>query len=203
MQVRRPILIFISLTLMTACTGQYSNQSMSAQAAIQIDYTPTPQVSLTESTEASSDIGEIQNKPPATCPVTLPQDPPFKPPLPYLAQIPYEGEFWYGTQDLWTILNVDGTWSQLPHDENGYTQKIYWERQGYDWLTEPQPELTVTGRRLDSKSPPLIATNATNGYQEEVKSFMLVGVEIPSPGCWEITGHYHNHDLSFVVLITP
>jgi hypothetical protein len=32
---------------------------------------------------------------------------------------------------------------------------------------------------------------------------MLVGVDFPTEGCWEITGAYEGNKLSFVVLITP
>jgi hypothetical protein len=32
---------------------------------------------------------------------------------------------------------------------------------------------------------------------------MLVGVDIPTLGCWEITGQYNGTELSFVVWIAP
>jgi len=32
---------------------------------------------------------------------------------------------------------------------------------------------------------------------------MLVGVDIPTIGCWEITGRYAGHTLSFVVWVAP
>jgi hypothetical protein len=32
---------------------------------------------------------------------------------------------------------------------------------------------------------------------------MLVGVYVPTPGCWEITGEYRDQKLSFVVWLEP
>ncbi len=152
---------------------------------------------------------------PQGCPVTQPQDPPFKPPDADPAQgegLPgpaasslgsFEGYFWYGSEALWTQLRRDGMWSELPHNDRGYTQKIFFSRQGYDWRQEPQPALTVSGRRLDVAGPAFEELQATNGYHPDVGPFMLVGVDIPTAGCWQITGHYQGHDLSFVVWLAP
>jgi hypothetical protein len=32
---------------------------------------------------------------------------------------------------------------------------------------------------------------------------MITGVDVPTLGCWEITGRYRSHELSFVVSVTP
>ncbi len=137
--------------------------------------------------------------PPASCPVTLPPDPPFTPPS---GARPYAGEFWYGTEALWTRLRADGTW-QMAHRDGAYFDKSFWWRRGYDWRAEPEPALTVTGRRLDAPAPPLAASRATNGFHGDLGSFMLVGVGLPAPGCWEITGRIAGTELSFVVWVGP
>ena len=80
-------------------------------------------------------------------------------------------------------------------------QKLFWWRQGYDWRAEPQPPLTVTGRQIDGSAPPLVASKATNAFADDIGSAMLVGVDIPTTGCWEITGHLKGAALSFVVWI--
>ena len=41
----------------------------------------------------------LPHDPPASCPITIPQDPPFVPPSPY-DTMGYEGEFWYGSNSL-------------------------------------------------------------------------------------------------------
>lgn len=134
-----------------------------------------------------------------TCPVTQPPDPPFTPPEPYSA--PLKGEFWYGSPALWTSLPLEGAWRDLPYGGTGYSQKVFWWRQGYDWKAEPEPNLTVTGKRLDGEALPLVASKATNAFASDIGSAMLVGVDIPTAGCWEITGKIGEQNLSFVILV--
>lgn len=138
---------------------------------------------------------------PDACPVTQPQEPPFSPPEPIGASD--EGYFWYGSPELWTQLPVDGAWRDLPHSEYGYTQKIFWGHEGYDWQAEPHPDLSVTATRLDGDAPPVEPTQGTNAYHPDFGSFMLTGVDFPTPGCWQVTGQYSGHSLSFVVWIEP
>ena len=182
-----PIIPFL---LLTAC-GSLPSQAESMA-------TSQPKTVL----QANSTSTPISNQPPASCPITQPPDVPFTPPTPYPAKSPYIGQFWYGTPELWTMLRADGIWSDLPHNSNGYTQKIAWWRQGYDMYTEPTPNLIVTGKRLDESAPPLMASNATNA-SADLGDMMMVGVDIPTLGCWEVKGQYYGHDLSFVVWVAP
>jgi hypothetical protein len=59
--------------------------------------------------------------------------------------------------------------------------------------------LTITARRLDGDAPTFQTNEATNGYHESFNWAMLAGVELPSSGCWEFTGLYNDHQLSFVL----
>jgi hypothetical protein len=140
---------------------------------------------------------------PASCPATRPPDPPFVPPAPYPPTPPsvVDEKFWYGTNQLWTWLNADGTW-EMAHDQHGLFDKSVWWRQGYDWRTETTPRLQVTGRRLDAPAPAITISGATNGFEQFMGAFMLVGLELPAGGCWELTGHYHDSSLRFVVWVT-
>jgi hypothetical protein len=136
---------------------------------------------------------------PQSCPITRPPNPPFVPPAPPgpapgSARL---GEFWYGTPPLWISLLPDGTWRALSYHDGAYTQKVFWWSQGYDWKSP----LTVTGRRVDGFAPPLRASTATNASADDIGSAILVGVEIPTAGCWEITGHLKGVTLSFVVWV--
>lgn len=151
---------------------------------------------------------------PESCPVTQAPEKPFYPPDPDPAQgegLPqrasslgsFEAYFWYGSEALWTQLRRDGVWRELPHTPRGYTQKIFFSRAGYDWREEPLPGLTISGRRLDAAGPTFEELEATNGYHPDIGSFMLIGVDIPAAGCWEMTGHYQGQDLSFVVWVAP
>ena len=138
---------------------------------------------------------------PDGCPITRPPNRPFVPPAPPApdsVSAPF-GEFWFGTPELWTSLRPDGTWSDLPYHEGAYTQKVFWWSQGYDWKSQ----LTLTGRRIDGPAPPMRASTATNAFAADIGSSSLVGVDLPTAGCWEITGHLKGVTLSFVVWVAP
>jgi hypothetical protein len=80
-----------------------------------------------------------------------------------------------------------------------FRQKMQWWRQGYDYHTEPKPKLKVTGKRLDATAPPLMAE--ANNVVGPPPS-MMVGMNFPTLGCWEITGHYEDDELIFVVWLS-
>jgi len=144
----------------------------------------------------------VPHDPPESCPITVLQNPLFVPPAPY-DSMGFEGEFWYGSNSLWTAVRENGIWEALPHNPEGYTQKVFWWRDGYVWTDEPEPELTVTAERLDVSAPLIYASKATNAYASDIGSAMLVGVDMPTLGCWKITGKYGNAEVSFVVWVAP
>ena len=123
--------------------------------------------------------GNAQGAVPKTCSVTTPhQTSTFVPPAPYEAK-PWGHElFLVGTDRLWTQLPITGIW-------NG--GKMFWWRQGYDAHQEPRPKLQVTGKRLNGLAPILKGTDPTNAFAPP-RSAMLIGVEFPTIGCWEIIG---------------
>lgn len=192
MQKQTSILLSILLlTLATACAGYVEAQADPKS--------PT----VTPETMASSTPQKISRTPAADCPLTVPQDPPFTPPGPY-DTLGFRDEFWFGSPSLWTVIWNGGIWHGLPYEaDSGYTQKIFWWREGYVWNEEPEPNLTVTGERLDAESPPLRASKATNAFANDIGSAMLTGVKFPTAGCWKITGKYKDAELSFVVWVTP
>jgi hypothetical protein len=168
----------VAVVIMLAACGRVADQVATAPAA---------------TASAMADVGG--------CPITRPPNRRFvppAPPAPASASAPF-GEFWYGTPALWTLLRPDGTWSGLPYHDGATGQKVFWWSQGYDWRSP----LTVTGRRIDGSAPPLRASTATNAFAEDIGSSILVGVEIPTAGCWEITGHLKGVTLSFVVRVAP
>lgn len=148
---------------------------------------------------AMAPLAATANEAPETCPVTRPEQAPFAAPNrgPLRA-----GLFWYGSDQLWTRLPANGVWHKLPVGDAGYRQKSFWFRLGYDWQQEPQPDLKLSGRRIDGPSKPMLASSATNGYGIDLRSFMLVGIEIPLGGCWEITASYDGNSVTHVIWVT-
>jgi hypothetical protein len=139
---------------------------------------------------------------PASCPVTKPSDHPFIPPPPYTAKASAT-TFWFGTDELWTDLPISGMWRGLPHyspNDPRFRQKMAWWRVGYNWRAEPNPALKITGRRLDGLAAPVVA-DVNNAFWDH-QSAMMSGLFIPTVGCWEITGRYHDEVmLSFVIWV--
>jgi hypothetical protein len=142
--------------------------------------------------------GAIGNNVVSDCPVTSPSQQSKSPPI----DIEHDGKFWYGTPALWTILPENGIWQGLPQDEDGYVQKTVFWREGYVALDEPQPALTVSGSRLDAPAPTFSFSDATHGW-DNTSDFMLMGISIPTEGCWELEAAYEDAKLNFVVLVKP
>jgi hypothetical protein len=138
---------------------------------------------------------------PSTCPVTKPTDRPFVPPAPY----PSAGAFWIGNEQLWTNITADGIWNGLPHytaKDSRFRQKLFWWHEGYDWRTENPPELTVRGMRLDAAAPPIDMHDHANAAGISGPISMVIGIFIPTVGCWKITGQYKGEELSYVVWVS-
>ena len=122
------------------------------------------------------------------CSVTLPngQGPPGERPSPYH----------HGGDGLWTGLWPDGVVEFVPDGpgallEDGSLSMKFW------WRGVPGP-LEITGRRLDSSSPPLRA-DIPEGYGDS--GFQASGLIFSSPGCWEVTGRVGDAELTFVTLV--
>ncbi len=189
-QILFPILI-IAL-LLTACGGSAVPQENQV--------VPTSTSVIGMPTSGSENVSKDS---PVSCPVTFPQNPIFIPPTPYDNLHSFKDHFWFGSNSLWTIIPVNGIWDALPLNPEGYTQKILWWREGYVWDQEPEPNLVVTGERLDAPAPPLNVSKATNAFAGDIGSAMMVGVDFPTLGCWKITGNYNGIELSFVILVAP
>ncbi len=134
------------------------------------------------------------------CPVTGVADSHFVPPTPDPAGPLNEVFFWYGSLALRTHLVIDGVWHSLPHHEHGYTQKMAFWSEGYDWQEEQKPELVLTGRRLDGDET-MTDSGASNAYHPDHGSMIMTAFVLPAAGCWEITADYGEERLSFVVWV--
>jgi hypothetical protein len=79
-----------------------------------------------------------------------------------------------------------------------FSEKTFWWSRNFDIETERQPAITVTGRRLDAPGSFVAGNPGTHAYAD-FGTAMLVGVAIPTQGCWEIRANYKGAQLSFVV----
>jgi hypothetical protein len=166
----------------------------------------TSRVSAQENTGPSEKVG--QDTRPANCRFTLPSDGVYEPPLQAFAwpsRTP--DEFLFGSADLFTVLPADGTWrGTVPSEPHVfvYSDKLPWFRThgGFSWNDRP---LTVRGKRLDGPAPSFIETfdgiSPSPGGKDD-NAMIMGGISIPVFGCWEITGHYKDQELTFTVWVT-
>lgn len=139
---------------------------------------------------------------PRSCPATLPPARAFVPPPPYPSEHTLTG-FWFGSEKLWVQLPTSGTWSHLSHyrpTDTAFRQKIQWWRKGYDWRTDIPSKLVITGKRLDANAPPLVSESNASGTTGQ--AFIMSGLDIPTLGCWQITGDFAGDKLTFVIWVT-
>jgi hypothetical protein len=174
-----------------------AGKALAGNPSTSLPATTVPEVT----TPGRSDIAAAI--PPQDCPLTQAPQTAFNPPPPYPPDAPSANEFWYGSNALWTAVPNSGVWSDLPLNSDGYTQKIFWWSEKFSIRDEPEPDLAVSGRRLDAQAAPLNVSRATNAFAGDIKTAMLVGVDFPTTGCWEITGVYKGAELSFVIWIAP
>ena len=132
------------------------------------------------------------------CPVTIPTAG-FAPPAPYPAQPAggFEG-LWFGAAGLWTALPPNGRrWGPNTSD------KTFWWSGEFDASLEPNPAIVVTARRLDAPGS-AAAQEATHAFIPRLAgAAMLVGLELPTPGCWRLRAEYRGYSLEYVIEISP
>lgn len=137
---------------------------------------------------------------PGTCPVTKPPHPAFVPPAPH--PVKETSRFWLGTNTLWTSLSEDGIWSGIV-SSSGTRNKFWWWREGWEYDTDLKANeagLIITARRIDGEAPEVRAPRVTNAMIGTGWAMLLM-LEIPTSGCWQITGNYRSEYVTMVVWV--
>lgn len=146
------------------------------------------------------------------CPVTVPPQPGLVPPEPYppeppLLPEPYR-DVWYGTPGLWTILDANGAvWRDLPVGKGPHAvgNKTLWFSENFSTAEgedfSGDAEITVTAVHLDGSARTVVEEGGVPSFNRDIKNFMLVGLGLPEPGCWEVTARYKGAELSYVLLV--
>jgi hypothetical protein len=144
-------------------------------------------------------VAEREDAPSLDCPVTIPERL-FTPPAPYPPDPVHDDAVWYGTPELWTAINPKDpvrseTWLR--------GEKTFWWSENFPGgAMEGSPNITVTAGHLEGSAPVVKSGGpGTNGFHPDMGDFMLVGVELPAPGCWELTAEYKGASLSYVMWV--
>jgi hypothetical protein len=135
--------------------------------------------SASAAAERNSARSDSTNRPPFDCPVSSTTD---------------EKRDGFGNDYLRIVLPANAT--IIAPDRGGIWApdgalkwKIGWERL-------VKGTLTISGKRIDSPSPPLRSELSNYGDFGFQASYLI----FPSPGCWEVTGHVAEHSLTVVIL---
>ena len=103
---------------------------------------------------------------------------------------------YHGNGELWTVLWPDGTIIFRPEGP-GEIRADGWLAMKFPWWRGEgvQGQLEITGRLLDREGLAAYG-EITSGYGET--GFQATSIVFSGEGCWEITGHVGEAELTFV-----
>ena len=144
--------------------------------------------------------GKDETPIPDSCPVTrATAETRYAPPPPVRPDAADSPRFWYGSDELYTNLAADGRWRGMK-SASGIREKSIWFRKDAQWLDEVPHQLRVTFRPLGKAGSMFTVPRVTNAIiGKEVA--MLLMLEFPTPGCWEVTANYKDAHASFVTWV--
>lgn len=106
---------------------------------------------------------------------------------------------WYGSENLAALIRKDGHWNGMGKEHN-FRDKFWWSADGYDAHTDSNPNLVVFAENQDSPGSIASASQATNAFGDNWDA-MLVMLEFPNAGCWQITGTYGDQAVQLVLSV--
>lgn len=136
---------------------------------------------------------------PASCPVTIPEEG-FVPPDRY-GPGRGEGSEWYGSEDLWLTLDDEGeVWLEDQDGHLGHRYALWSVHQG-EPQDEPEPDVRLVAERLDADAAMAFNRETTHGWTNSRVGrnlFMLTSIQVPTPGCWQVTATYRTASLTWI-----
>jgi hypothetical protein len=136
---------------------------------------------------------------PSFCPVTLHPD--ARPLASQTAGLSLPGFLVpYGRPDLWTTIPTSGSWATNTSMTGGRFIRTFWYSDRWSMTDEPSPSISVSAGRLGGGDS-VTGSAAVNARSRELGDSMIVSLDLPSGGCWQITGTYRDQSLSYVVWI--
>jgi hypothetical protein len=119
----------------------------------------------------------------------------------------------HGDRELWTGLSRDGKFTVAPESAPEYfgpdgeiavdgvllpdgsvgIKAPWWRGSGV------RGRVRIRARRLDARAPRVDRTVPPSGYG--LTGFQAMGLELPTTGCWKVTGSAAKASLTFVTLV--
>jgi hypothetical protein len=145
-------------------------------------------------------IAAAAHRIPDSCPVTrATPETRFTPPLPSASRDFGDASFWFGTHALFTHLSADGRW-RGQKSSSGTRNKLFIHRKNPEWLMEHPHQLVVTALRLDGDQRMINFPRINNAIMGKEVAMLLM-LELPEAGCWQVTANYKSDSLAFVTWV--
>ncbi len=108
-----------------------------------------------------------------------------------------ESESWYGSEALAVVLPSNGMWPTTG-DRARIAVKLFWWSSGFKPGMESN--LSIKIDNLSGGPNDAVASSPTNAHSDSLGGWtMLVGIDFPSLGCWQIAAEFLGQSLTFVV----
>lgn len=115
----------------------------------------------------------------------------------------------YGSEALAVALPADGTWAVTAPNAR-IAVKLFWRSAGFRPGMEQHLKVGIENLNGGLNDAVVKGVTNANSVPEDLEKAqsddewqdgwqMLIGIDFPSPGCWEITGEYLGQSLTFVV----
>lgn len=130
------------------------------------------------------------------CEVTLPSTSPV-PAAPSAKN--HHSHAWYGSEELAAFIPASGKWYGMG-PKHGYRDKFWWWAKGYDASLPPLAPLKLTVHRLSGLPYEFEMSSETGGYNDDWNA-ILIGLEFPTAGCWQVIGNYQQHKLKVIFIV--
>jgi hypothetical protein len=132
------------------------------------------------------------------CSSTAVPEQPFIPPSPYPPRP--EKAFYVGSQKLWTVVPESGVVLAIRESSHTLRVKMPWFAVDADPNITRRPEISISGRRLDGASDPMVVKSINTGRVPGY-TFYPSTLLFPGAGCWEIVATRHGAHVSFIVSV--
>ncbi|MBI3751604.1 MAG: hypothetical protein HY263_08135 [Chloroflexi bacterium] len=138
---------------------------------------------------------------PTSCFVTLRSDAGAGPLASQLASMSLPGSLVpYGQPALWATIPRSGSWPSSTSTSGGRFIRTFWYSDRWSITDEPSPSISVSAGRFGGGQS-VTGSAAVSARSRELGTSMIVSLDLPSGGCWQITGTYRDQSLSYVVWI--
>ncbi len=106
---------------------------------------------------------------------------------------------WVGTSGFSTRVPSSGRLEGLPTGTHGFREKLIWRVPGLDWQRGASPHFVIQGVNLSAPGAPMWTSEPTQAFAEDLGSVVVVMVEFPVRGCWEVKAQLGSEAISYVI----